>query len=429
MKLRTASNVATTVSLIYIAINLFTMDIQFSSSIKLAMWMQSFDNYPLHAFMGLCSFMGFPFLLLFTVAYAIGAQNKLLGYKILILASFNAYFNGLFKIFYSGPRPWYAYPNKVECMECTARDFGRPSGHAMFSLYVALLFYKYIIYEQTLSENVDSQYQLLNTCKEEDTIFGTNDHTRKRFFVAYVVFVILVGVSRVYRGAHSYDQVLLGYSYSIVLYHITMYYAEVFLDNLLGAYGSMQWRICGRHILTIAGIFAMTTVVPIVTYYIQKGHVAPFVAGWEQEITRQCSTTSSLPSLLNLSLYTACMDCLMLGILLGIIFTPEDVFSARPDLQSKKISIVKFLIPSGIVCITGGLYLFLPKFASPIAYYLVNVKLVLLTGSVVMVATPHHIFLKLGIEADVNEEASTGISSSQSENIQQVKFKDVEEIY
>lgn len=112
--------------------------------------------------------------------------SQALGLTFILVTSLGASLPNLLKLAYSDPRPYWAY-DEVEALSC-GKGWGNPSGHALFTGAVWL----------SVSVVLLRQKQLGGTA-------------------AVLLWLLLVGIDRVYLGVHFYSQVLLGWSYALAI--------------------------------------------------------------------------------------------------------------------------------------------------------------------------------------------------------------------
>ena len=107
-----------------------------------------------------------------------------LGLAFILITSLGVSLPNLLKLAYSDPRPYWVY-EEVEALSC-GKGWGNPSGHALFTGAVWL-----------------SLTVVLLRCK------------RLYWAGAVLLWLLVIGVDRVYLGVHFYSQVLLGWSYAL----------------------------------------------------------------------------------------------------------------------------------------------------------------------------------------------------------------------
>jgi len=99
------------------------------------------------------------------------------------------------KSWYEQPRPFYVVDN-ISPEHCMT-DFGNPSGHMVSNVFLILTLYLHKYYE-------------VDVAQERMSVFCTAYIIKMAATAAGMVFLIFMGFSRVYLGAHTYNQVLFG---------------------------------------------------------------------------------------------------------------------------------------------------------------------------------------------------------------------------
>ena len=418
MNLKTASEIATSLAILYILINLFTGEAQFNASIHLTVWMQSYRSLLLDLFMALWSFLGFPFLVLFLVIYTFLEPNKHLAYKMVFFCVNTGFLNGLLKLIYTSPRPWFA-DESVIAMECVATDFGRPSGHSMFSIYVGIMFYRTYVYNTkhdptSLPEDIES-LELGSLANEEPPAIGVEDTRKKMIFKLFVLSVILVGISRIYRGAHSFDQVLLGWSYGILCFHLTVYYLEKPVEDLFDYLGGKRGRSFRRHFLVLVLVFCGCLLAPLIIFAIKENTMD--LSPWLALIKEKCGISDKNQTLLVYSLYTAAFDSLTFGILFGIMFASRNILRATHVVSTYKTLILKLLVALVIYSSIGSVIYVIPLGRSPYVIYVLKVSTYLFLISFFLLAVLPRVFRRLNLEREIDDaHAGTSLKYRQITN-------------
>ncbi len=138
----------------------------------------------------------------------LGETRRKHAFNVTVFLLLNIYLITLLKEFYLDPRPFWTHPSAQSLGFYCPGEFGNPSGHSWFATVIAfLIFLKYF------------------------------PRVRKVYAMASVSLVILlVAISRMYLGAHSLNQVVLGVSLGMamnVLYYICGLddQISIFLEN------------------------------------------------------------------------------------------------------------------------------------------------------------------------------------------------------
>jgi membrane-associated phospholipid phosphatase len=90
--------------------------------------------------------------------------------------------NGLLKLFYHQPRPYWVSDN-IRAYKCS-KEYGFPSGHSSISMHITVLMILDIFASSAYSNEIFIQIIVL---------------------ILSISFPVLIGFSRVYLGVHSLD--------------------------------------------------------------------------------------------------------------------------------------------------------------------------------------------------------------------------------
>lgn len=162
------------------------------NSHELVEWMQSFDWEILNLFFqwfGEATSTGF--LVFSGTLYLSSHQDK--GCLCVVSAYLGAAASGVLKTLFTRPRPIWQNTNLLGIV--CPKDWGTPSGHSMAA--GTPMFLMILLWQKKISS-----------------------HTH-RFFLGFSI--ILIGIDRIYLGAHFYSQVILGYTYAGLLASILIY--------------------------------------------------------------------------------------------------------------------------------------------------------------------------------------------------------------
>jgi membrane-associated phospholipid phosphatase len=179
---------------------------------------------------------------------AIALHQKIQCIKFITHVVLGTYLNALLKMLYVQPRPYMVYPD-ILGLDCN-QDFGRPSGHSMvgFILYSTLYFlFVYPMPSKTRKQRLFKGMML--------------------FWAMAIVF--MVGLSRVYLGAHSYGQVLLGWTFGALYMLAVVSFFDDFLERSIIhlAMTTGKWKAF-RNLTIVYGIILTITC----ALYVWKQH-------------------------------------------------------------------------------------------------------------------------------------------------------------
>ncbi|CAG9318307.1 unnamed protein product [Blepharisma stoltei] len=132
------------------------------------------------------------FFLVSGICYLVGYKDfGLLG---IFGSQLGAAFSGILKVAFAHPRPFWKYFN-IDALLCS-KDFGAPSGHAM-SAGASLFVLGYL--------------------------WMKSGGWRYLKLVIIAIIVIITGYDRMYLGVHFYFQIILGYSFALLIAAIIVY--------------------------------------------------------------------------------------------------------------------------------------------------------------------------------------------------------------
>jgi membrane-associated phospholipid phosphatase len=100
------------------------------------------------------------------------------------------YVNGMLKLVYEEPRPFWVSPD-ITSNECL-KEFGNPSGHCFIASFFFLTIYLHKYYEVGHKVNIR-------------TIFCTAYIIKMAFTAFLLIGLIFLAISRLYLGAHTYN--------------------------------------------------------------------------------------------------------------------------------------------------------------------------------------------------------------------------------
>lgn len=125
-----------------------------------------------------------------------------LSYLFISLIIYTCYFNGILKIFYSNPRPFWL---KNEIMRKCEGSYGNPSGHSFMSFAVYLSLWKVCMNYDYFNKN------FLGKILKFLSLFFT------------IVFCLFILLSRIYLSVHSINQIIYGSSFGLALFYYYFY--------------------------------------------------------------------------------------------------------------------------------------------------------------------------------------------------------------
>ena len=167
----------------------------FDKSVELIENFQSKTGKNFENFMKTISNFAYAIFIFIIINYFTLPLSKQYIYIFTCILSF--YIDNLLKIIYRNPRPFFE--NKSIRKECDG-GFGNPSGHAMLSICSYLCFFQ-LIFEE----------------------FNLNFVLKIILFVVVNLIIILIGISRIFLGVHSINQIIYGYLIGFCCYFLVFH--------------------------------------------------------------------------------------------------------------------------------------------------------------------------------------------------------------
>jgi len=191
------------------------------------------------------------FLLLLII---LNFTNTFSALTFVLLDSFSVYLNGVLKIIYLEPRPFWTHPDLYPCI--CATNYGNPSTTGMNQFIIFAVFYKAIT---TTYKNVDK------------FIFGA----------VCAVPVMLIYSSRYFQGVHSLNQLIFGCGIGFIIYYI---YFEIINVNLEDKnHFHFLIKNSTKFITALLSLFLLATIFHLVTNLETNEK-------WLKVITKHCET-------------------------------------------------------------------------------------------------------------------------------------------
>ncbi|EAS02417.2 PAP2 superfamily protein (macronuclear) [Tetrahymena thermophila SB210] len=220
--------------------------------------------------------------------------NKIQALKILIGTMITVYLICLLKLWYKDPRPYFVYPD-LQGIGCDP-EFGKPSGHAFItSVLFYLMFDSFVnkkiinptnaqiddqqIYKETKVVDIEMIPQDSNNSPQlQGQSLGSKKIVyQERFlnsfiyFPIYLILIFLVGFARVILGVHSFNQVLLGWAYSLLYILFYRLKLEIFIENSLQVviekkFNNDKQKL--KYLFFITVIYIISIALAMIFYYI-----------------------------------------------------------------------------------------------------------------------------------------------------------------
>lgn len=181
--------------ILFIIAEIFFRNPLFNKSVELIEEFQLKTGKKFENFMKTISNFAYAIFIFIIINYFTLPLSKQYIYIFTCILSF--YIDNILKIIYRNPRPFFE--NKDIRKECDG-GFGNPSGHAMLSSCSYLCFLQLMIEE-----------------------FNLNFILKIILFILVILIVILIGISRIFLGVHSINQIIYGYAIGFVCYFIVFH--------------------------------------------------------------------------------------------------------------------------------------------------------------------------------------------------------------
>lgn len=404
MKLNYLSLVGLALSCLYIVISIFTMDLQFDASNQLTRkFQQQYGSVAYKTIFLIITYLGFPVIPCIPLIPLLVLKDKWVPFKICFLFALASYIIGLNKIIYGGPRPWWAEADIKVFMQCSVTDYGRPSGHAFISLYAFLVLFQYYIYEdhsksfaeRVLTHEIEIEDYDYERSSEESTP-GTPYLDRQKkvqkvstlqrpeilewstgktlWLATGIITCILIGISRIYLGAHSFEQILLGWTYGIITYIVTAHWLDGKIDSIILYFLDGRHRSRNLQILIMATTFYLLALtLPIIILAATDSARAASKQFWLANMIKQCGIYTEHNPIDATSLYLCVTIALPFAAVIGLMFAKTNIMITSETLGLTKL-IARKLVAALMFTAIAGVFINLPK-SGFVMFYLVNLNL------------------------------------------------------
>ena len=393
----------------YIIVNLIFHREEFATSNEFIVKIQQFGGIPLVIISLLLTYIGFPLIPCYPAIPFIFGREKWIAYKCTFLFSISGYIIGVLKLLYASPRPWWVHDQIRGYHECIAVDFGRPSGHAFIGLYSTLLLYKCYIYddqsksygERIVTKTIDLEDPDLdpvhNDVRDNDNYLSVSLYpSNKRklikrsslaepleaqwtprkilWLIIALILTVLIGFSRIYLGAHTYEQILLGWAYGEIFYLSTVYMVEKYVDKLfLYLYDGRHKQHLLRNLIIVLFFYGVCLAIPLILISIDEAS-GRIKQRWIHKVVAECGGSHN--RIQAISLFLCATIAIPFGIIVGLMFAKENIMKTWGVFKLKEWfyrKAIAFVVHTSIACI----FLLAIPYPSYKFYYLVNANICL----------------------------------------------------
>jgi hypothetical protein len=238
-----------------------------------------------------------PFLVLSTFTIYFISKRKISVLVFLTFFILNIYLNAVEKILFMDPRP-YMYSLKVKQLQWVCPyEFGNPSGHSR----MVFQFYSFLAFD----------------------VLGRGRKGVWRM-VLPVLMGVLVPLSRLYLGAHSSNQVILGLLLGIGWQVIYRYYL---MKKLYDLFNYLIANKNTTHLILIFVINILLLAIPLVIY--QYHLPDPFPQQYLNNLSKQCPKLHSIPTathVMEKNFLSTTIINVVFGILIGVWTTGDQAY-------------------------------------------------------------------------------------------------------
>jgi membrane-associated phospholipid phosphatase len=204
---------------------------------------------------------------------------------------YSYYFNNLMKMIYSNPRPFWVDPNIN--LSCDG-SFGNPSGHSMCSAAVYLAFTHIITDHKYFSDNY--LRKLL----------------RFSIFLIFIGLILAIMISRVYIGAHSFNQILFGSLLGIAIY---VFFFDIIKMHKLSGKSFFNKLIDKKVIIYSSILYFSLLLTGILTWHFVKDNLNIY----KKRLQETCPELKRYKKFYHHGLYSLLPICGIIGSHLGLI--------------------------------------------------------------------------------------------------------------
>ena len=243
---------------------------------------------------------------------------------------------------YGEPRSFMVFDD-IKVSECIP-DFGSPSGH-MFTestLYYCL-FHMYLVpwvQNRKIQKAAIAKGQPLYN---DDIKSGGNYQfgvIPALLGVVCLIFIAGMGISRIYLGEHSYNQIILGFMHSTAF----TIYLFILVDEPWGRFllrlVDKPWRESKKALIIITLAFIVFLIFPIIVFEVQKATLKDD-PNWIRNIAKKCNVTDMNKILCPYDFANCGIIAVLFGGLYALIFSNG---SYHRRYKSERISLSKEML-------------------------------------------------------------------------------------
>jgi membrane-associated phospholipid phosphatase len=231
------------------------------------------------------------------------------------------YFDNVFKLIYTNPRPYWVDPTIA--LSCES-GYGNPSGHAMLASTLYLTAWHFL------------------------TNFLNFRNTRMKLimFFVYLLVVLLIMISTIYLGIHSINQALYGALLGVGLYYVHLKILNVHEMRSKAFFAFFR----NKKVMVFFILLHLFCIALLITVYCITN---PDITPWMRNIKRACTNVELYRSFNNEALLGGLVILAIMGTHYGVTvlavkfnqeYPEKEISLNRWNLTSWKNSILKLLL-------------------------------------------------------------------------------------
>eukprot|EP01016_Furgasonia_blochmanni_P021352 TRINITY_DN23625_c0_g1_i2.p1 TRINITY_DN23625_c0_g1~~TRINITY_DN23625_c0_g1_i2.p1 ORF type:complete len:396 (+),score=66.20 TRINITY_DN23625_c0_g1_i2:167-1354(+) len=196
----------------------------------------------------------------------------------------------LLKIVYHRPRP-YHISKEVKAWDCDS-NFGMPSAHAMVCTFAYLTLARFLFLGDK-TRYFQEHEELMGKTTSAAALSERPSRFRKFYMIGTWIALLLVYFCRIYLGAHSVMQVVIGALFGFLLYRLLIMnldYALLSLRRVIRKEGLNGPTLAWNALKLFYVIHVIVMLIPVMTYwYLIR---TPLPKEWYQNYTNKCGAAN-----------------------------------------------------------------------------------------------------------------------------------------
>ena len=222
------------------------------------------------------------------------------------------YIDCLMKIIYNNPRPFFVKP-ELFLQECEL-GFGNPSGHSFGSAVTYL-----------------GIWHLSMNCQK----FKNNKKVKYGSLIFTFIFIILILMSRLYRGVHSLDQIIYGALLGLGFYYLMFYISDIYQYK-----PKKFFDIIDQFKFIFISLFIFLIILVLPFYFIFKKNDKK-IDEYNKNVNDKCKSKEDFLRYYNNGLVGCLLVLILLGMYLGLIYVKKKCDEEFFDYENKILNLNK----------------------------------------------------------------------------------------